>query len=65
VNTNASANRRVVTTDCSGAVTVHTDWLTYGQCQRYILARWGHWPPWAFVSRASGERLRRLYGFDR
>lgn len=40
-----------------------TDWLSYRACRKYILGRWGHYPPWAFISSiADYDKLQRKYG---
>ena len=43
---------RVWTLNDNHTVSVLTDWQSYGACQHTLVARWGHWPPWAFISRA-------------
>ncbi len=30
---------------------VMTDWGSYSKCKRFIIGRWGHWPPFAFISK--------------
>ena len=56
---------RVVTTDHNGGVSILCDWQSRAACRRYIIGRWGHWPPFAHISSASGDNLDRLYGLDR
>ena len=29
-----------------------TDWETKRGCKKMIVGRWGHWPPFAFISEA-------------
>jgi hypothetical protein len=43
---------RVWTKDINGKYTVHTDWATRRYCKKVIYGRWGHWPPFAFISKA-------------
>jgi len=43
---------RVWTKDWRGGVTVHTEWMSRSRCRGYILSRWGHWPSWAYISKA-------------
>ena len=33
---------RVWTNDISGNITCHTDWLTRGECKKYMHGRWGY-----------------------
>lgn len=33
-------------------LTCWTDWMTYAQCKKWIIGRWGHWPPFAYISQA-------------
>ena len=43
---------RVWTKDFRDGCSIMTDWQTYTQCKRFIIGRWHHWPPFAFVSKA-------------
>lgn len=43
---------RVWTKNAFGSYSVMNDWTTYAKCLRFIIARWGHVPPWAFISQA-------------
>lgn len=44
-------------------LSIMTDWQGYGACQRFIIGRWGHWPPFAFISRCcSAESFVRYNG---
>ena len=44
-------------------LSVMTEWQSYRACRRYILGRWGHWPPFAFISRCeTAESFRRHNG---
>ena len=56
---------RVWTYDIGDKVSVISTWQTKAQCRAIIRARWGHFPPWAFISRAhtaeSFRRANRLY----
>ena len=39
-----------------------TGWMGRGACQRYIVGRWGHIPPWAHVSTCkSVDTFMRTY----
>ena len=54
---------RVWTKDFGGGVTCITDWMTKGQCKKMILGRWGHHPPFAFISSAiCAISFRHVYG---
>lgn len=53
---------RVVTKNFGGSVSVMTDWQTRGECRKFIIGRWGHVPPFAFISRAQNQNLKRIYG---
>lgn len=51
---------RVWTYNIGDKVSVLTTWQTRAQCLAMILGRWGHFPPWAFISRArTAENFRR------
>lgn len=43
---------RVWTKDFNGKYTIMTDWQSYHKCKNMITGRWGHWPPFAFISKA-------------
>jgi len=43
---------RVWTKDSNGSYTIMTDWMTRGKCVKFIIGRWDHWPPFAYVSQA-------------
>lgn len=43
---------RVWARNAYGNPTVMTDWTTKAKCRRFILGRWGHWPPFAHISKA-------------
>uniref|UniRef100_A0A6M3LN19 Uncharacterized protein n=1 Tax=viral metagenome TaxID=1070528 RepID=A0A6M3LN19_9ZZZZ len=43
---------KVWTKNCDGKFSIMTAWQSRGACRRMILGRWGHWPPWAFISKA-------------
>jgi len=56
---------RVWTKNASSSAprSIMTDWMTQSQCKRFITGRWGHWPPWAFVSACqSSESFVRYHG---
>jgi hypothetical protein len=51
---------RVWTLNFNGGVSLMTDWQTLANCKKMILGRWGHWPPFAFMSAAkTAESFRR------
>lgn len=50
-----SKKYRVWTSNFGGTVTCMNDWTTYGQCRQFCLGRWGHLPPFAFISSAADE----------
>jgi hypothetical protein len=41
---------RVWTLNFGGSVTIMTDWMTRNDCKRFVLGRWGHFPPFAIIS---------------
>lgn len=41
---------RVWTINAFGPPTVWTDGMTRRGCERWIVGRWGHWPPFAVIS---------------
>ena len=43
---------RVWTKDFNQSYTIMTDWQTYAECKRMIIGRWGHWPPFTYISKA-------------
>lgn len=54
---------RVWTKDCNGSVTILNDWTTKNKCLKSIIGRWGHFPPFAFISSAKTvEKFRQIYG---
>ena len=56
-------DHRVWTKNWDGTYTIMNDWSTKGQCKKMILGRWGHWPPWAYISKAkSTARFIRYNG---
>jgi hypothetical protein len=52
---------RVWTKDFPDRLYCHTDWQSYGECRRFILARWRHWPPFAFISKCQDSTTFRRY----
>lgn len=46
---------RVWTINMNGTVACMTDWQSRTQCRRFIVARWGHWPPFAYISKCKDE----------
>jgi len=65
---NPSRKVRVWTKDAfgrkeGGNYTIMTDWISESQAKRFIIGRWGHWPPFAFISAAKdSDAFRRVYG---
>lgn len=57
----SDGKRRVWTKDFPDSVTCHTGWMHYRACRRYIKQRWGHFPPFAIISRARTEHEFRKY----
>ena len=48
---------------CCVQLSVMTDWMTWSRCRQFIIGRWGHWPPWAFISACqSSESFIRYNG---
>ena len=43
---------RVWTKDSDGGYSVMTGWMSRGKCKQVIMGRWGHWPPFAYISEA-------------
>ena len=52
---------RVITQDFGNKVAILTDWTTRAACRRFILSRWGHWPPFAHISSGQINYLLRTY----
>ena len=44
--------KRVWTKDFRMKYTCWTDWMTVAQCKNWIINRYGHWPPFAYISSA-------------
>ena len=54
---------RVWTKNDFGGYTIMTDYQSYTKCRKMIIGRWGHGPPWAFISKAqSVESFVRYNG---
>jgi hypothetical protein len=54
---------RVWTKNFNGGFSIMTDWQSKSSCRKMILGRWGHWPPFAFISSAqSTESFIRANG---
>jgi hypothetical protein len=53
--------KNVWTINCSGSVScLFSD--TYAACRKYIVGRWGHWPPFAIISQIeTSEKFKRKY----
>ena len=43
---------RVWTKNASGSYSIMNDWTTRSKCKNLIIGRWGHWPPFAYISKA-------------
>ena len=43
---------RVWTKNCNNSYSIMSDWQSYAKCKRMIKSRWGHWPPFAYISKA-------------
>ena len=43
---------RVWTKDFGGSYTIMTDWMTRSKCKKFIIGKWSHWPPFAYISKA-------------
>lgn len=46
---------RVWTKNGDGSYSIMNDWNTWHFCRKLIINRWGHWPPWAFISQAKNR----------
>lgn len=55
---------RVWTKNFDGSVTCMMDWSSRRECKDFILGRWGHHPPFAFISKAANEKEFRRYNGD-
>jgi hypothetical protein len=55
---------RVWTKNFGGNTSVLSDWDTKATCRRIILGRWGHWPPFAFISKCKTVESFRQYNGD-
>lgn len=41
---------------------INSGWASYSQCRAIIRDKYGHYPPWAFVSSISNiHKLERMY----
>ena len=60
-----AANQVRVVSRCTGnRVQVESGWLTRSQARKFIIGRWGHIPPWAFISAISEiDKLQRRYSY--
>mgnify|MGYP001583535124 CR=1 len=52
---------RVWTKNMNGTLSIMTNDTTYRKCRRFIIGRWGHWPPFAFISSAQDSSAFRRY----
>jgi len=58
-----SKQYRVITKDSDSKYTLMTNWTTKSECKQYIIGRWGHWPPFAFISTAKTDQtIKRVLG---
>lgn len=55
---------RVWTKNFNGTVTIMNDWTSRRECREMIIGRWGHWPPFAFVSKCKDEESFRRHNGD-
>lgn len=60
---------RIITADWGGGIrfsySILSEWQSRRACVRQIIGRWGHWPPFAFISTSDNDRyLRRLTNCD-
>ena len=46
---------RVWTKNAFGSYPIMNDWTTKSKCKNLIVGRWGHWPPWAYISKAKTQ----------
>lgn len=54
---------RVWTRNVRNCIILHTSWESRKECQKYVLGRWGHHPPFAYISRAKNvSTFRQRYG---
>lgn len=44
---------RVWTKNYNGGFSVMTDWQSMADCRKFVLGRWGHNPPFAYISKAT------------
>lgn len=52
---------RVWTVNANNTVSCTTDWMSRANCKRNIIGRWGHWPPWAYISSAKSSISFKRY----
>ncbi len=57
----AQRKYRVWTANANNTVSIMTDWQSYAECRKFIIGRWRHWPPFAYISQAKTERAFRVY----
>ena len=43
---------RVWTKNAFSEPSTLSDWKSYNECVKQIIGRWGHFPPFAFISKA-------------
>jgi hypothetical protein len=55
---------RVWTKNIGDTVSIMTEWRSRSECKRFIIGRWGHWPPFAFISRCENAESFRRYHPD-
>lgn len=46
---------RVWTKNFDGNYTTMNDWTTRNNCRKMIIGRWGHKPPFAFISKCKNK----------
>jgi hypothetical protein len=52
---------RVWTKDVGGRYSTLSAWGTRSECKKSIIGRWGHWPPFAYISTAISTMSFRRY----
>ena len=51
----------VWTKNCNETYSIMTDWQSYSACKKMIVGRWGHWPCWAYISKAQNTETFKQY----
>lgn len=54
---------RVFTKNYFGSVSIMTNFMTRRMCEKFCLGRWGHIPPFAYITTCKDRNsFRRVYG---